>query len=126
MITHEEAKLQLQQVVMHAGFHEAVIEGLVAVATDPEWTSESIEHLLIPIQAFLLARGIPAVGSTGSDLEAFEFWSAVGDQALPWDPYKGDRAAAHEGWLEAVAGGDTMQGFTDWWDGQVETARHNL
>lgn len=126
MITHEQAKLQLQQAVLQAGFHEAVIEGLLAAALETQWDSGTIEDVIAPIQEFLEARGIPGIGDTYSNFEALEFWHAVADQPLPWDPYRGDREAAGERWREVVAEGDTLLGFTDWWEDAIETARHNL
>lgn len=128
MISRREAVTQLRAAIAEDtnGFIDAVIVGLASVGSEPEWDSGAIESLLEPIQRHLKGHGIPEVGSTGSDIEALEFWCAVAGEPIPWDPYAGNTDAAGEGWRQAVADGETEMGFTEWWGDRIETARHNL
>lgn len=128
MITQDEALAKLKAAIDadQAAFNAAVIEGLIAAGTEEQWDSGTIESVLEPIEAYLKLHGILPVGTTGDDMDALEFWLAVDGQHLPWDPYRGDRDAAIAAWHREVRTGETEMGLTDWWDDQIETARHNL
>jgi hypothetical protein len=65
--------------VAHA---DVVIDGLIDAmapigADDSQWTSETIEHLLNPIQDALRTLGIPGIGGEGRAATAF--WERIED-----------------------------------------------
>lgn len=127
MINRDEACAQLKAVIeAHpAEFHTAVIEGLAAAGSQQNRDEGTLAAVLAPIQSYLTAHGIPAIDSS-EDLDAFEFWLAVAGRPIPWDPFKGNGVEAEERWRLDVSEGKTRMGFTEWWDDQIETARHNL
>lgn len=65
---------------------------LAAAGSQPEWDSETIEHVLVEALPASNAAGLSWVGSTGVDDEGLEFWSAVAgvdvvpDAVYPWTP----------------------------------------
>lgn len=75
------------------GTIQSVIDALAAAATYNEggdWDSETIEHVLEPLQQLLETLGYPGVGEPDDD--AYEFWSSVDDaeedecEGHPHDP----------------------------------------
>lgn len=128
MLTQEQATELLLTAITadQNAFNAAVMRGLVAAGAEPRWDSSTIEAVLLPIQDYLKNLGIPKVGNTLEDLDAYEFWLAVDGQPLPWDPYQGDEEQARIDWRHDVVQDDTELGFRAWWDDKIETARHNL
>lgn len=70
----------------------AVLANMLAAAgSQPEWDSETIEHVLEQALPASNAAGLPWVGDTGNNDEELEFWSDVAGvdyerETMPWDP----------------------------------------
>jgi len=63
----------------HAGeVIEAVIDGIAAAGSNPEWDSETIEHVVRPIQRLFKELDIPNPGSVGREDENLKYWCEVG------------------------------------------------
>jgi hypothetical protein len=57
---------------------EAVIDALTAAgASGPQWDSETIEHVLEPLQSLIVRLGFPPVGDVGPDDAYLNFWTGV-------------------------------------------------
>jgi hypothetical protein len=106
-----------------------LIDGLAALgSSQDQWDSESIEILLSQIEAPLKTIGVPSIGDTESDWDAYAFWYQVENGEAPPDPddpYHGSEEDARADWKYEVSNGDTELGFRDWWVQNIETARAN-
>ena len=64
---------------------DRVIEALCAAGADPEWDSETIEHVLTPLQDLVVTLGFPPVGSEGPNGEYTDFWIGVDNDDVEVD-----------------------------------------
>lgn len=53
----------------------AVARAMVTMGSEPEWDSETIEHVARPMKALAKSAGLPTF--TSIDAEATEFWQSV-------------------------------------------------
>jgi hypothetical protein len=104
-----------------------LIDGLAALgSSQDQWDSESIEILLGQIEKPLKQLGVPSIGNTESDFEAYSFWYQVENGEVPPDPddpYGGDEDDARADWKHEVENDGTTQSFRDWWDSEIERHR---
>jgi hypothetical protein len=63
----------------HAGeVIEAVIDGIAAAGSTPEWDSETIEYVMSPLQRLFEQLSVPNPGSAGVEDENTKYWCEVG------------------------------------------------
>ena len=57
---------------------EAVIDGIAAAGSTPEWDSETIEYVMSPLQRLFEELDVPNPGSSGDEDANTKYWAEVG------------------------------------------------
>lgn len=116
---NEHREALIEKLSANPNLAAAVADALAAAGSEVEWTSETIEYVLVPFRQVLHDAGAPWIG-TSIDVNALQFWCNVAGIPNPCDPYEGDQDDAQRDWAAEVADGDTLLGLAEWWAKRIE------